>query len=572
VVASQEHPNVKLMKYIAAAIVLVVCTPTIVRADVVLQSFGGARANDADRLMQPFLDEMERRGFAALPASVDKRFAGQLPREASDPTLKTDDLARKYDYALAVWRKQPKLEVLLPPLREAAELTFANPGLLVADPTLREPFKKVLIALAIAYQRDGQTPMSDATEQELIRTYPDEVFTRRQAGVDGEQLYDDNRANLARLPRGTLTVTVSDPTLQVYVDEVIRRPGKAIADLIPGPYRIVVVDRNSRARRYDIMVLGGQDAVLKVDWQVDSAFVVKAGWVGFLFQTETDHANEGELARRFVSRATNDHSVAVVGIAGTAPRRIVATRYGVRSGHVVGKAQVELGSKDDAERARDLAKFIASGTGGSSVTVLDVFNPSADVPSEPPTVQTSTKPAVEPRPLAAIPPRDEGASRHGYALPATLLGLGAIAVGAGVYLSATVEPSATGHQPRHRWSAPGVGLQIGGGAALLAGEYLGYRAWKSKHPGRARRLAALVVAAGMATTLGGVVLWEMDEDDDGSQPTYRDTAPAGVGVVVGGAALVGLGGWLWSRDGEGSGVPIVSVGRAGGFIGWVRQF
>lgn len=54
----------------------------------------------------------------------------------------------------------------------------------------------------------------------------------------------------------------------------------------------------------------------------------------------------------------------------------------------------------------------------------------------------------------------------------------------------------------------------------------------------------IAIGVGAAAIIGGGLLYATSETDDGSQPTYRDTRPAGIGVAIGGAALAG-GGLLW---------------------------
>jgi hypothetical protein len=54
----------------------------------------------------------------------------------------------------------------------------------------------------------------------------------------------------------------------------------------------------------------------------------------------------------------------------------------------------------------------------------------------------------------------------------------------------------------------------------------------------------LAIGIGAAALIGGGLLYMTSETDDGTQPTYRDTRPAGIGVAIGGLALAGTG-VLW---------------------------
>jgi len=54
----------------------------------------------------------------------------------------------------------------------------------------------------------------------------------------------------------------------------------------------------------------------------------------------------------------------------------------------------------------------------------------------------------------------------------------------------------------------------------------------------------LAIGIGAAAIIGGGLLYVTSETDDGSQPTYRDARPAGIGVAIGGGVLAGTG-VLW---------------------------
>jgi tetratricopeptide (TPR) repeat protein len=52
------------------------------------------------------------------------------------------------------------------------------------------------------------------------------------------------------------------------------------------------------------------------------------------------------------------------------------------------------------------------------------------------------------------------------------------------------------------------------------------------------------IGIGAAALIGGAALYFTSETDDGTQPTYRDSRPAGIGVAIGGGVLAGTG-LLW---------------------------
>jgi hypothetical protein len=85
----------------------------------------------------------------------------------------------------------------------------------------------------------------------------------------------------------------------------------------------------------------------------------------------------------------------------------------------------------------------------------------------------------------------------------------------------------------------------------------------------------LVVIAGAAAVVAGVVLYAYDEDIPPlGQPqpkTYFDSAAPGVALAVAGAIAMGAAGWWWARSKRRSSVPVVSIGRSGGVIGLAWQ-
>jgi hypothetical protein len=366
--------QIRLVAVVGVVALLSTLGPRAASANIVLEAHDGQRPKDAARLA-PFLAEMARLGFDASPADIFSRFGGRLPRPGSDPTKKLADVARKHDYALGAWKQQPPLDQLLPPLQDAVAVTFDNPAFLISDPSRREPFRRVLIALALAYKRAGDLVRSEATEMELIRMYPDQAVTQKHDGPDAEQLYQKVRANVVNLGRGTLTVNVNDPSLVVYVDETVRRPNLPIADLAPGPYRVVVVDPDNNSRRYDVEAFSNQDAVLDVDWEADSAFVYTPASAAFIFQTHNARTREGELARRLV-RSTGDQAVVLIGISKSGSTlTAVASFYSTVSGRTLRRAQVMLGVKGEPARLVAMAQFIAKGIESQDVTVLEKWRP-----------------------------------------------------------------------------------------------------------------------------------------------------------------------------------------------------
>jgi hypothetical protein len=282
---------------------------------------------------------------------------------------------------------------------------------------------------------------------ELICMSPGYVVSRSKDGPPAEQLYQLTRANLARRGRGALTVKVTRPDVQIYVDERITRPGAPVADLIPCLHRIVVLDSLDRARQYEAMVVKDQHVVLELDWEADPAVHATAGWVELRFQTETERARRAELARRLVRSATKaDAFVLIDVIVEDRERHVIASLRAVRRDQILREASF-VATGDDAASMRALARFVGGGPAHASIRVRVL-----------PDLSPRRAPARAGAPAAA--PAGSGASIHKYALSASaLIGIGG---GAALIYVAT-------EQRCNAQSCRGFLLSLAAGTVMLAG-------------------------------------------------------------------------------------------------------
>jgi PEGA domain len=82
----------------------------------------------------------------------------------------------------------------------------------------------------------------------------------------------------------------------------------------------------------------------------------------------------------------------------------------------------------------------------------------------------------------------------------------------------------------------------------------------------------LIIGAGAAAVVVGVVL--QFPPDTGKQPKYLINAPGAI-AVVGGAAAIGVGVYLWGRATRNTAprsMPTATVTNGGGIVGWTGQF
>ena len=421
------------MKFISLLLLVVVGRIAIANAAEVpvLEIYAGPRTKGAECL-EPFLAQLDRSGFLTRPGSIRDRLGARFPLPGNDPTLRAADFARQLDLADASWVKQPALEELLPQLDAAVEAGKTNPAFLVTDPNRREVFRRVLLALALARRRSGNVRASEEAMAEWIRTFPGEVITRMHDGSDAEQLYTDTRKALSKRGRGTLTVNLDDQSLQLYVNEVIHRSGAAVADLLPGLYRVLVLDSYNNARRYMVEVLANQDAVLTIDWPLDSALNVTASYAAFEFATMPEFAQAGRSVSRYVQGAFKASEVVLVNVIKTGRGQVTVTAalYSAKRAAPVRRAAVELaeGVGANAERLAALARFIAGREPSRDLTQVSQ-DEARTARVTPPAVVAAIK-------ADAAPVQVMGGftSRHPYVVPATLFAGGLGIVASGMYL------------------------------------------------------------------------------------------------------------------------------------------
>jgi hypothetical protein len=86
------------------------------------------------------------------------------------------------------------------------------------------------------------------------------------------------------------------------------------------------------------------------------------------------------------------------------------------------------------------------------------------------------------------------------------------------------------------------------------------------------RFPYLVIGAGGALAVTGIVLYATSETDTGDKFEYRDTRALGVGLAVSGLAVAGVGAYLWFKGGRADSAPAVAVVPGGGYLGWAGSF
>lgn len=89
-----------------------------------------------------------------------------------------------------------------------------------------------------------------------------------------------------------------------------------------------------------------------------------------------------------------------------------------------------------------------------------------------------------------------------------------------------------------------------------------------------RLLPITMLAVGGAALIAGGVLWAIDEGPSNTYNlTYRESKPAGVGLVIGGAVVGGVGAaWLLFHSPKTTSSPVAAVTSDSAYIGWFGRF
>jgi hypothetical protein len=318
-------------------------------------------------------------------------------------------------------------------LRAALGKAADNPAVVVSDPTLRQLIPRAYVGWAVSLLRLGRLGEAKEAIGELVRTTPASSILESW-GTEADKIFQLSRKDLMARGTGSLAIRVDDPSAMFYLNAA-GEPHRSMfaADLLPGVYRVFVIDTLGRSRRYRVEVTPHGQALLDIDWRRDRAFDVTSAQrprIGFTFPSFAERRLEGDYARRMATLVTSDFIVVAGRIAWEGKPAIIGVIYQVSTGMAY-RVGVVPGS-GSVDSARELATFL--------------FSPHLPAPH---VISLAAPPWEIPPPA----PPD-----HGLRWPARWLvigGVAGIAAGAGLYA-----------QDR---AAPGVALGAAGVAALGVG-------------------------------------------------------------------------------------------------------
>ena len=522
---------------------------------------GLAGSGDVDAMTSIIDEQFEAAGFASKPETIARVLGGRMPRAGIlDRGLSAADLMRPIELGYNDWFRglfTDAVKKLLP----AKEMLLRNPGLLVADTKNLDSTFKGLVALSLSQLR---TQPDDAakTMTELVRIFRTRPVPRGDWGRPAEDYWRSIAKPLLAGPTGQLYVTTGSPQAVIYVDNQIRGIGKAEVDLLPGPHHVLAQVPATAGLQYEVELNANENTYLDIAWDAETKFVAGYPWIGFALTSEAERnrvaAFAGELAHRWDGQGM---LVVVDMIRYQGDPMLVGTLYRA-SGKIVRSAATSLDGNVTSQ-VRQLAKFLADGTVGSSLKLIrhDVAEPTSSME------------------MLSSPPRSTLIAK-------VVGGAGALAftIGTLVYVTSKADDYTQPTYDDKR--SPAVKAVVGGSIVLGSGVYLWLRESDS-----AGTLSSLALGAGTASILAGSVLYLTDEDmhSQGYQRQYyRDTGSLGIVVGVAGLATAGVGLWLWRREetrpasGTTSAAPsqhrdvavapLVSVDPSHVLLGWAGAF
>jgi hypothetical protein len=353
------------MRTLCLAAFLLATVTTSARAEdgIVLESYTGARPDNAGTVLEPMLSELATKNFVGGGDGVGLRFESTVSRPAGSVGKLPPNFADQVDQAHKAYfaGKFDDAIKMLVPLVDTAR---ANTGAFAMQPALREKLTKATIALALAYNRSGDAAAAKATLGELVRSSADAQVPKGTYGPEANALFEQVKKELTAGPKGRLLVKLANEDAEVFINERLERTGTTVKELIPGDYRVVVQRRGTLSRNHRVTIKPGSDVTIAVDLPFD-AVVHTTGWVGFEFPSDADREkSESTYAQQFASKV-GAGGVIVVGFDQVRGRpAVVGSLISTVNGRELRRASLALEPPPSEDRLQALARFL----GGEQAT------------------------------------------------------------------------------------------------------------------------------------------------------------------------------------------------------------
>ena len=473
------------MRALLLAVAAGVLAPASAAADpIVLESYGGPRPDDADRLLGPVMAELGRAGFPARP-EVERQIDGRLSRpagglddaRAAEAIRSIEAGYKKFlagDFAAAVG----EIERGLAPLRAA-------PGAIAGKNERRDAVMRGLLGVALSQRRLGRQTEATAAMAELIRSFPDREISYKDYGPEPRDFFQKVQKEMAREGTGELAVDVDDDRTVVFINERYAGVGDVkVADLHAGRYRVFVQQGDQLGRVHEVDVEAARAATVSVSWQLDAA--LRAG-ATLVFSDEGARADQEARHAVRIARSLSAQRVVVLGIRDNRGRRsVVGAVYAADSTRPLRSGAVAVEPVVPAdERLAALARLLAGDEAAAGLVASLAESPRG--PSG-----------------GAGLDDDDGGDRPYRIWKWVALGSGLAALGAGVTLIAIHRSSGDGtRDPSARDTrVPGIVSAAAGAALTGLGIYLFVKDARDR---RDERSAAIVPldSGGAAFVLSG---------------------------------------------------------------------
>jgi hypothetical protein len=348
-------------------IALVLASSRNANAVVVLECHVGDRPDDASRTIVPLRRAFGAYGVTARPSAIRARLRYRDSRPGIlNPALTISDLTARIDAATKLLNKS-KNEGDIKAARDAFEAAlgdaYANVAMLVDNRARsQKAMMDLLVGLAVSRQRLKDTAGAASAFQELARSYPNQDQAIQNGyGMEPAQNYRRAEKELDQRGRGTMVVTVSDPSALIFTDEWDRPQNATFeADVLPGIYRVFVQLPGTRGRLYYVVVEPKQKVRLEIDAAFDAAVTVTDAWVGLTFLTmAAARAHLVDYARRLVP--SDEREVMVVSHTRWNDRpAVVGSVYRLDTGAHARSRLVVLGGRDEEFMLSLLAQVLAT--------------------------------------------------------------------------------------------------------------------------------------------------------------------------------------------------------------------
>ncbi len=266
---------------------------------IVVQSFTGARPENAAQLLGPLLDELSLRGFAVTDA-LSRNYEHRVSRVATAPM--PDDFASAVERGHKAWI-DGHFGDAIDTLGVLVDSAHANAAVVAQNQAHREKLFKALVALALSHQRRGDLAEARATLAEILRSFPDAQLSRSIYGPEAFQLFESVRRDVGHAGRARLSIKAPE-TAAVFINEHFERVGSFTkTDLIPGVYRVFVQVGRRTSRTHAIEVRADDERVIAFDIDYEVSLHTSP-WTGFEFATSAQReADENRYATRFADEA-----------------------------------------------------------------------------------------------------------------------------------------------------------------------------------------------------------------------------------------------------------------------------